>query len=262
MSRALSASCAPGTTRNRLSFTALSMIWRKLAGIERLRDCRYVSRRLSHLNSSPVRRTRPARDDETLHTCPGRSAQRRSGALQTRDPGCKQATGVPHLRRTASRCAASGTRALRSAGMIFVAVDIGGTFTDLIGFDDEARRVRPGQEPDHAGASWRRASSTASARAALERRRDRRADPRLDHRHQHADRAQGRQDRPDRHARHARRLHHRPRQPAGSLQPVLPPPPAAGVAPAHARGRRARAGLRRGRRRRCSRRASPRPARR
>ena len=50
--------------------------------------------------------------------------------------------------------------------MIVVAIDIGGTFTDLIGFDDEARRFRAGQEPDHAGTSWCRASSTASARAA------------------------------------------------------------------------------------------------
>src|SRR5436190_8952565 len=41
MMRAESASCAPGTTRNRLSATALSMIWRKLAGIERLSDCGY-----------------------------------------------------------------------------------------------------------------------------------------------------------------------------------------------------------------------------
>ena len=37
--------------------------------------------------------------------------------------------------------------------MIFVAVDIGGTFTDLIGFDDETQALRPGQEPDHAGAN-------------------------------------------------------------------------------------------------------------
>src|SRR5437660_514924 len=36
MSLALSASCAPGTTKIRLSRTALSMIWRKLVGIERL----------------------------------------------------------------------------------------------------------------------------------------------------------------------------------------------------------------------------------
>ena len=50
--------------------------------------------------------------------------------------------------------------------MIFVAVDIGGTFTDLIGFDDEAQALRAGQEPDHAGGARRRASSTASARAA------------------------------------------------------------------------------------------------
>src|SRR6266511_3491649 len=41
ISRALSASCAPGTTRSFLSLTALLMIWRKLDGIERLRNCRY-----------------------------------------------------------------------------------------------------------------------------------------------------------------------------------------------------------------------------
>ena len=37
--------------------------------------------------------------------------------------------------------------------MIVVAVDIGGTFTDLIGFDEAAQTLRAGQEPDHAGAS-------------------------------------------------------------------------------------------------------------
>ena len=37
--------------------------------------------------------------------------------------------------------------------MIVVAIDIGGTFTDLIGFDEPARSVRRGQEPDHAGAA-------------------------------------------------------------------------------------------------------------
>ena len=49
--------------------------------------------------------------------------------------------------------------------MIFVAVDIGGTFTDLIGFDARHRRFVAGEEPDHPGATCRRASSTASARA-------------------------------------------------------------------------------------------------
>ena len=34
--------------------------------------------------------------------------------------------------------------------MIVVAIDIGGTFTDLIGFDDAAGRFVAGQEPDHA----------------------------------------------------------------------------------------------------------------
>ena len=149
-----------------------------------------------------------------------------------------------------------------SACVIFVAVDIGGTFTDLIGFDDEAQTLRPGQEPDHAGANSTQGIIDCLRKSGIDAGRDRRADPRLDHRDQHADRAQGRQDRPRRDARHPRRLHHRPRQPAGGLQPVLPPPPAAGAAPAHPRGGRAAARLRRGARAAEEVRASPRPARR
>src|SRR5437870_1355160 len=42
MSLALSASCAPGTIRIRLSCTALLMIWRKLIGMERSWDCGWV----------------------------------------------------------------------------------------------------------------------------------------------------------------------------------------------------------------------------
>ena len=107
--------------------------------------------------------------------------------------------------------------------MIVVAIDIGGTFTDLVGFDDKAGRIRRGEEPDHARTISCQGILDCIRKSGLRRRRHRRADPRLDHRHQHADRAQGRQDRADRHPRHARRLHHRPRQPAGSLQSVLPP---------------------------------------
>src|SRR3954468_12410760 len=96
MIRALSASWAPGTTRNRFSFTALSMIWRKLAGIERLRDCGY-GRQASPAapNTSAVYPPRPAPKHERNESW----------------SGC----------------------------VIFVAVDIGGTFTDLIGFDDETQ---------------------------------------------------------------------------------------------------------------------------
>jgi hypothetical protein len=43
------------------------------------------------------------------------------------------------------------TVAEQCAGVIFVAVDIGGTFTDLIGFDDPAGRFIQAKEPDHAG---------------------------------------------------------------------------------------------------------------
>src|SRR3954468_4691194 len=96
MIRALSASWAPGTTRNRFSFTALSMIWRKLAGIERLRDCGY-GRQASPAapNTSAVYPPRPAPKHERNESW----------------SGC----------------------------VIFVAVDIGGTFTDLIGFDDQTQ---------------------------------------------------------------------------------------------------------------------------
>src|SRR4051812_24148233 len=93
MIRADSASCAPGTTRKRLSFTAWSMIWRKLAGIERLRLCRY--RRL-------------------------------------RFPAAIQAQFTEQRQRRKKSSTESNC-------VIFVAVDIGGTFTDLIGFDDEAQ---------------------------------------------------------------------------------------------------------------------------
>ena len=78
--------------------------------------------------------------------------------------------------------------------MLVVAIDIGGTFTDLIGFDEAVADVRPGQEPDHAGAS-RAGHHRLPAQERHRGRRHRRTDPRLDHRHQHADRAQGRQDR-------------------------------------------------------------------
>ena len=44
--------------------------------------------------------------------CPGRSAAR-SDALQTRDPGFCEPTGVPDQRCTAARCTASGTRVER-----------------------------------------------------------------------------------------------------------------------------------------------------
>ncbi len=35
--------------------------------------------------------------------------------------------------------------------MLVVAIDIGGTFTDLIGFDEKTQTLHSGQEPDHAG---------------------------------------------------------------------------------------------------------------
>src|SRR5215472_8855918 len=57
MMRALSASCAPGTTRNRLFLTALSMICRKLIAIERLRD--RVGGSIRRTNSSAVCRAKP-----------------------------------------------------------------------------------------------------------------------------------------------------------------------------------------------------------
>ena len=146
--------------------------------------------------------------------------------------------------------------------MIFVAVDIGGTFTDLIGFDDEAGTFVQAKSLT-TPADLVQGIIDCIRESGVAGRRDRRADPRLDHRDQHADRAQGRQDRPGRHARHARRLHHRPRQPAGGLQSVLPPPPAAGVAPAHrARSTSGVLRLRRGRRAAEDARASPTPARR
>jgi hypothetical protein len=85
-----------GTTRNRFSFTALSMIWRKLAGIERLRDCGYG------------RQASPAAPN-TSAVYPPRPAPKRE------------------RNKSWSGC------------VIFVAVDIGGTFTDLIGFDDETQ---------------------------------------------------------------------------------------------------------------------------
>jgi hypothetical protein len=44
-----------------------------------------------------------------VHLCPGRSAAR-SDALQTRDRSGLQLATVPDQRRTAARCAASGTQ--------------------------------------------------------------------------------------------------------------------------------------------------------
>src|SRR5262245_54514428 len=60
MSRALSASCAPGTTRKRLSLAAWLMIWRKLVPMLRLPGLRKFVRADRWPNSSADRRARPA----------------------------------------------------------------------------------------------------------------------------------------------------------------------------------------------------------
>ena len=109
------------------------------------------------------------------------------------------------FRRLAPHCGAPG--------VIFVAVDIGGTFTDLIGFDDEAGRFVQAKSlttPAHlvqgiidcikkSGVAAPAIDelihgSTIAINTLIERK--------------------GAKTGAGRHARHARRLHHRPRQPA------------------------------------------------
>ena len=74
--------------------------------------------------------------------------------------------------------------------MIVVAIDIGGTFTDLVGFDDkagrfvEAKSLTTPHELTQGVFDCIRKSGIAGGI-------HRRTDPRLDHRHQYADRAQG-----------------------------------------------------------------------
>ncbi len=82
--------------------------------------------------------------------------------------------------------------------MIVVAIDIGGTFTDLIGFDDRAKRFVQAKSLT-TPRNLVQGIIDCIDKSGLDAGRDRRTDPRLDHRHQHADRAQGRQDRADRH---------------------------------------------------------------
>src|ERR1043166_5176163 len=66
-----------------------------------------------------------------------RSQGRRHAHAIDRRPRCLRARGAPPPRPPpATRFARGG----RGEGVIFVAIDIGGTFTDLVGFDDTAQK--------------------------------------------------------------------------------------------------------------------------
>ncbi len=130
--------------------------------------------------------------------------------------------------------------------MIFVAVDIGGTFTDLIGFDDagqafvQAKSLTTPHELTQGVINCIRESGIDAARIDELIHGSTTAINTLIERKGAKTGAGG-------DARNARRLHHRPRQPAGGVQSVLSPPQAAGVAAAHPRGGGAAPGRRRGR---------------
>ena len=119
-----------------------------------------------------------------------------------------------------------------------IAVDIGGTFTDMAAFDEASGKLlfgkalsTHGQLVDGIQATLDSAEHRPARRPAVP--------ARLDHRDQHAARAQRRQDRAADHRRLPRHLRDRPRQPARRLQPVLQQAPAAGQALAALRGGRA-----------------------
>ena len=137
-----------------------------------------------------------------------------------------------------------------------VAVDIGGTFTDLLGYDEASGRLVSAKSFDHArrsGAGDSGLSREDSAPAA----EDRYVRPRLDRRHQHRRRAQRRAHGVGRHARNARCLHDRPGKPSRSLRCLVQTAEAARSAPSDFRSRRAS-----GRRRRRAHRLSMRRRRR
>ena len=141
-------------------------------------------------------------------------------------------------------------------------VDIGGTFTDLVVYDDATRGVRRRQDADDSGRSVgrdrdrARGDILASANAAMGRPR---ADhPRHDAGHERADRAQGGADRAAGQRGVPRFARDRPRAPLRSLRPATgdAASPGAARAPlrragAHARrrldpaGARSRRGVRR-----------------
>ena len=120
-----------------------------------------------------------------------------------------------------------------------VAVDIGGTFTDLVAYDHAAHTGRLRQEPDHLRQSSSKASSTASTRLTLTPAAASIRQSRHHARHQLADPAQGRQGGAGHHQGLPRRARDRARQPARSVRPALPPRRAADPAPAALRGDRA-----------------------
>ena len=124
-----------------------------------------------------------------------------------------------------------------------VGVDIGGTFTDLVGcVDGEIVTSKTSTVP----ADPTRGVAESLALAHCRHAGARRGAAWLDHRHQHGAGAQGRAHRADHYARLPRCLRDRARQPHRGVQSVLPPAQAAGTARAHLRGRRADRRRRRG----------------
>ena len=134
--------------------------------------------------------------------------------------------------------------------MNIVGVDIGGTFTDLVGCVD-GRIVTSKTSTVPADPTRGVADSLALAHCEMPALVG--AAARLDHRHQHGAGAQGRAHRADHHARLPRHLRDRPRQPDRGVQPVLPPAEAADSARADLRGHRADERQGRGARRRSTR---------
>ena len=104
--------------------------------------------------------------------------------------------------------------------MNIVGIDIGGTFTDLVGL--RRRLIVTVEDADRAGRSDRRGRHRAAPRR-LRCDRGRRTAARLDHRDQHRAGAQRRRTALVTTRGLSRRLRARPRQPAGRLQSRFPP---------------------------------------
>ena len=113
-----------------------------------------------------------------------------------------------------------------------VAVDIGGTFTDLVAYDEDTPRADPRVKTPSTPPGFIDGVMNALDEGRDRARRDDRLQARLDHRHQRDHRAPRRQDRPRHHQGHARRARRRPRQPPRPLQLELGPVAAAGASAA------------------------------
>ena len=174
-----------------------------------------------------------------------------------RHPGLRIATqGAPVYGRAPLAGYGSGFKVVRD---LRIAVDIGGTFTDVVleeGGKRLTRKLLTTPQRARGGGSRRRAADPGRCRARL--RRHRRVRARHDARHQRHHRAQGRAHRADRHRGLPRRPRDRRRKPLRPVRHQHREAAAAGAARAalhgaRAHGRARRACAWRSTRRRCAR---------